>query len=65
MYKNVKYLSKKIGKTFPIFRGNERIVESEGEPYHGNDGLGDWPGRQNDEEKLGVNAAEKIDQEER
>ena len=65
MYKNLKYLSRKLGRSFPIFRGHERIVETEGESYHGNDGLGDWPGRGEDEEKLGIVTANGNDRDER
>ena len=52
VYKNLKYLSKKINRRIPIHRGAEKKIEfyAEAVPYHGYDGLGDWDGRTNDED---------------
>ncbi len=52
VFKNVNFISKLLGKSFPIFRGcrrGSREEEEEGEdvevPYHGYDGLGDMENR--------------------
>jgi len=63
VFKNLKYLSKKLKISVPIFRGATTADDEEESNHashcHGSDGLGDWPLRQLDEVALGVDTTEE------